>query len=488
MNTLRTSCIEQARIDVQDTLVVGAGINGAVAAAALAGQGATVTVIDKGDFASGTSQESSNLAWGGIKYLESYEFGLVWKLCECRNRLMDAYPGQVREIRFFTSVAKGFRKPRFILYLGTLLYWFMGRCRTRPPRLLSRKTIRKEAPMVKTDGLAGGIEYSDCYLVKNDARFTFGFIRKVLKNGGAAINYLELESAEWQDGLWRCTLRDHVSGGFFGIRALSIVNAAGPYADRINTLLGVESNFRHIFSKGEHIIVPRIIDTERVLTFFASDGRLFFMIPMGRRTCIGTTDTRVDNVVAEPTADDVQFLLDNANALLDLEQPLTKDDVIATRCGVRPLVIHKEANVGQAEWSALSRKHEIDVHGEHKVVAIYGGKLTDCLNVGEEIAEIVESFGIALDLSQPWYGEEPAPQETDNKPLIGDIGPKQLQRMAAEEMIIHLDDFLRRRTMLELTIGQDALRTDPNLSRIAEILFGDRATEELDRYLARNQS
>ncbi len=342
--------------------------------------------------------------------------------------------------------------------------------------------------MVKTDGLAGGIEYSDCYLVQNDARFTFGFIRKVLNNGGAAINYLELESVEWRDELWHCTLRDHVSGGFFGIRARSIVNAAGPYADRINTLLGVESNFRHIFSKGAHIIVPRIIETERVLTFFASDGRLFFMVPMGGRTSIGTTDTRVDSETAEPTSNDVQFLLDNANALLDLEQPLTKDDVIATRCGVRPLVVHKEANVGQAEWSALSRKHEIDVHGERKVVAIYGGKLTDCLNVGEEAAEIIESFGIELKRSNEWYGEEPVPEDADGKPVIGDIGEQQLRRMANEEMIIHLDDFLRRRTMLELTIGQDALRTDPNLSRIAEILFGDRATEELDRHLARNQS
>ncbi|MBC8443652.1 MAG: FAD-dependent oxidoreductase [Deltaproteobacteria bacterium] len=484
MNTLRQNAISNACSETQDCLVVGAGINGAVAAASLTGRGAKVTVVDKADFASFTSQESSNLAWGGIKYLESYEFGLVWKLCRCRNQLMKAYPGQVREIRFFTSITKGFRKPRIVLYLGALLYWFMGRCQTRPPRLLSRKTIRREAPMVNTSHLIGGLEYSDCHLVENDTRFAFGFIRKVLKAGGSAINYMELIAADWRDGYWHCTLRDHVSGEAVGLQTKTIVNAAGPYADRVNVLLGIESTFKHIFSKGAHIIVPQVTKTEHVLTFFASDGRLFFMVPMGNRTCIGTTDTRVDNAAAQPTSDDVEFLLANANALLDLKQPLTKNDVIATRCGVRPLVVRKTDEIGNAEWMALSRKHEIDVDAERKMCSVYGGKLTDCLNVGNEITEIIESFGVALNQTTRWFGEDSAQDETDSgEPVIGPIGRRPIQRMAESEMVVQLEDFLRRRTMLELTMGREALRTDPGLREAADILFGEKAGAELERYL-----
>ncbi len=464
--------------------MIGAGINGAVAAAALTSRGAKVTVVDKADFASVTSQESSNLAWGGIKYLESYEFGLVWKLCKCRNQLMKAYPGQVREIRFFTSITKGFRKPRIMLYLGALLYWFMGRCQTRPPRLLSRKTIRREAPMVNTSHLIGGLEYSDCYLIENDTRFAFGFIHQMLKAGGSAINYMELISADWRDGCWHCALRDHVSGEAIGLRAKTIVNAAGPFADRINAMLGIESDFKHIFSKGAHIIVPQVTRTEHVLTFFASDGRLFFMVPMGNRTCIGTTDTRVENEIAEPTDDDVEFLLANANTLLDMKSPLTKNDVIATRCGVRPLVVRKAAEIGNTDWMELSRKHEIDVNAGKKMCSVYGGKLTDCLNVGDEIAEIIESFGVALNQATRWFGEDTTPDETDSRePVIGPIGRRPIQRMAENEMVVHLEDFLRRRTMLELTIGREALRTDPGLREAAEILFGDHAEAELERYL-----
>jgi alpha-glycerophosphate oxidase/glycerol-3-phosphate dehydrogenase len=522
MNPQRTSCIDRARNDVQDCLVIGAGINGAVSAAALAGRGAKVTVVDKGDFASFTSQESSNLAWGGIKYLENYEFPLVWGLCKSRNNLMNSYPTRVREIRFFTSIAKGFRKPRLLVFLGALLYWFMGRCRTKPPRLLSVGRIKKEAPMIDTTHLVGGLEYSDCYFVENDTRFAFGFIRRVLLKGGNAINYMQLISADWETGHWKCTLRDRIAGETIFVRAKTLVNAAGPYVDRINGELRIDSPFQHIFSKGAHIIVPRITKTEHVLTFFASDGRLFFMIPMGRRTCIGTTDTRVDHEEAEPTDDDVAFLLANANALLNLEKPLTTADVIAKRCGVRPLVVKKEAKVGNADWTALSRKHEIDIHPECNLCSIYGGKLTDCINVGEEVTGIIESFGVHMFGSlENWYGEpsiqkrnrfesECAKVKLDKeqaarlwrrygteafqcieamrhdpkmaKKVIGDFLRAELHLIADREMVVHLEDFLRRRSNLALTMHRASLKCDPGLAETAKILFGKRAQEEIDRY------
>ncbi len=522
MNSLRTTCIERAKNDVQDCLVIGAGINGAVAAAALAGKGAKVTVIDKADFASFTSQESSNLAWGGIKYLENYEFGLVWNLCKSRNHLMKSYPSQVQEIRFFTNISKSFRKPLFLIYLGALLYWFMGRCKTRPPRPLSVSTIRKEAPMVNTADLAGGLEYSDCCFVENDTRFAFSFIRRVLMKGCNAINYMELVAAEWNNDRWNCALRDHLSGETITVSAKSMVNAAGPFADKVNTLLRIDSPFKHIFSKGAHLIVPRITGTRHVLTFFASDGRLFFMIPMSDRTCIGTTDTRVDSEVAEPSADDVDFLLENANTLLNLEKPLTKDDVIAQRCGVRPLVVKKSAEVCHAEWTALSRKHEVTIHPEQKLCTIYGGKLTDCINVGEEITDIIESFGVTLFKGlESWYGEPNAQKqirfktecrklgltEEDSTHLwrrygraayqcleimrrdarmtekvLGNILRAELHYIAEKEMVIHLEDFLRRRTRLELIMHRAALRCDPGLPEAAQILFGKSAGREIEQY------
>ena len=139
---LRNSNIEKLDQEIYDTLIIGGGINGAVSAAALSGKGARVALIDQRDFAGFTSQQSSNLAWGGIKYLESHDYKLVWGLCKSRNHLMENYPSRVEEIRFYSTIEKGFRHhPRFI-WLGTWVYWLFGRCFTTPPRWLSRNTVK----------------------------------------------------------------------------------------------------------------------------------------------------------------------------------------------------------------------------------------------------------------------------------------------------------------------------------------------------------
>lgn len=158
-------------------IILGGGINGAVAASALSAKGAKVALIDKGDFAGFTSQSSSNLAWGGIKYMETFEFGLVRKLCMSRNKLMRNYPSTVEEIRFFTTITKGFRHGVLKLYAGTLFYWLMGNFFTKPPKYLTKAMMNQEEDIIKLDNAVGGFEYSDAYLHDNDARFVFLFIR-----------------------------------------------------------------------------------------------------------------------------------------------------------------------------------------------------------------------------------------------------------------------------------------------------------------------
>src|SRR3954469_19293825 len=223
--SLRDTNVEKLGSLRFDVLVLGGGINGAVSAASLAARGAKVALIDRGDFASVTSQQSSNLAWGGIKYLETWELGLVRKLCRARNRLLRAYPSTVQEIRFFTSVARGFRHNRFKLWLGAWLYWVIGAFYTRRPRLLSARDIAFEEPIVETAGLQGGFEYSDAYLHDNDARFVWGFIRSAMDRGCIAANYVESLGARREGGLWLVDAVDKESGLRFQIRAKCFVNA-----------------------------------------------------------------------------------------------------------------------------------------------------------------------------------------------------------------------------------------------------------------------
>ena len=142
------------------------------------------------------------------------------------------------------------------------------------------------------------------------------------------------------------------------------------------------------------MIVDQVTDNQKVLTFFASDGRMFFLIPMGPKTCIGTTDTQVYSPEVEVTDEDRDFLLENANALLNLDQPLTKASIIAERVSVRPLAI--KGHSGEADWVQLSRKHIIEVDESRQHLSIFGGKLTDCLNVGDEVASWVQRLGVTV--------------------------------------------------------------------------------------------
>ncbi|MEM7160150.1 MAG: glycerol-3-phosphate dehydrogenase/oxidase [Myxococcota bacterium] len=531
-STPRDTSIDALDRQVFDVLVIGGGINGAVSTAALRSRGADVALIDRGDFAGFTSMHSSNLAWGGIKYLETWEFGLVRKLCRSRNELLRAYPSAVREVRFFTTLTRGFRHHRWFLFLGALLYWAIGGFFTRRPRLLSNADIARDEPAVDVTNAAGGLEYSDAYFVDNDAYFVFRFVRDAMEAGAVAVNYVESLGSSWDGEQWITRVRDRVTQRVVEVRSRALVNACGPMVEEHNERSEIRTDHRHVFSKGVHLIVPRVANDARVLTFFASDGRLFFVIPMGRCSSIGTTDTRVDTLPAVVTTDDRDFILDNINERLKRQPPLSHDDVIAERCGVRPLVVSGEASQGDDDWTALSRKHVLEIDERRSHVCIFGGKLTDCVNVGEEVADAIGEVGIVLqDADRRWYGEAGPTErerffaratamglhEVGERPVSEppaerlwrrygpraeamldaiEVDPSQGEVLipgsdllrteavhsARHERVVHLEDFLRRRTMVEQIVSPQALRQMPQLEELATILFGDRAAAELAAY------
>ena len=526
--TLRDGNVTRLSAERFDVLVIGGGINGAVSAAALSSRGAKVALVDRGDFASATSQESSNLVWGGIKYLETWELGLVRKLCRARNLLLRSYPSSVCELRFFTSHRRGFRWPLWVMVVGAWLYWLLGGGFTRRPRRLTLRDIASDEPGVALDGLDGGFEYSDAYLPDNDARFVWGFVRTALERGCVAANYVESLESRREGDEWVTRARDCVSGRELVVRSRVLVNACGPYADGVNQRAGVRTAHRHVLSKGVHLLVDRLTSSDRALTFFADDGRLFFVLPMGSRTCIGTTDTPVESPEEGVTAEDRRFVLDNINKRLRLPRPLTEADVVAERCGVRPLVVDA-AFAGGRDWMQLSRRHVIEVDPARRHVTIFGGKLTDCLNVGEELCAEARRLGVALpDADRPWFGEPDAalrqgfleraarlglatlPHRAAERlwRRYGDRAPRLLDAVARDatlarevveggevlrceveeaaraEMVTSLEDFLRRRTAMAQVLRREALRASEGLKDACRVLFGEAAESRWAEYFA----
>ncbi len=530
---LRESNIDQLDGGIFDVLILGGGINGAVSAAALASRGARVAVIDRDDFAAFTSMQSSNLVWGGFKYLENYEIKLVRDLCMSRNHLIRAYPQNLKEIRFMAALDENSPYSPPFAGLGATAYWVIGNGFTKPPRVLSREKIAKQEPIVRTDNLLGGIEYSDAYIVDNDSRFVFGFIRSALNSGATCANYVSFESARRVADRWHVQMRDTDTGAKFSATAKIIVNATGPFVDPINASHGVRTKHRIVFSKGIHLIVPRLSKQERVLAFFDDTQRLFYVIPMGTRSMIGTTDERVSDPVTDVTNEDRDFLLNQINERLDLQTPLTPRDIISTRSGVRPLVVETDNTTSdQTDWTSLSRKHAIEVDASRAWVTVFGGKLTDCVNIGNEVSALVKKLGVPLTKDKKsWYGEPPKatreeflrqarlmgldhittragfetlstrlwrryglrafamlealrddPTMADEVIEDADYVRVELYYAAKTEMITKLDDFLRRRSKIALVLDHDEVRDADGIHEACELLFGEDAQRRFDEY------
>lgn len=497
-----------------DVLVVGGGINGSVSALALAAAGLRVGLVERHDFGSGTSQESSNMVWGGFKYLESYEVRLVAGLCRSRNQLARAYPTRLVESRFLASLGAGTPYPPWFAALGANAYWALGQFSTRRPRYRPASTIRRLEPSVDTAEVRGGIEYSDYLLADNDARFVSELAFAAIDHGGAVVNRVEMVGAEWSAAGWRVGLQDMAAGLPLEVEASVLVNTAGAEVPVLGDATGTRTTNRLVFSKGVHLVVPQITDSGRILAFFDDGQRLFYVLPMGHRSVIGTTDTRVMDTQVEVTDEDRSFLLDQANTRLEMGQSITVDDVIAERCGVRSLVVPPGGISDGYEWTELSRRHAVEVDRRRKVISVLGGKLSDCLNVGGEVVESARQCGLRpMAATRRWYGEpdpidrqrfEDAAQATGiersrwatlwrrhgsralrvvkgiaENPDTGQFLSDRVDYCEAEvvvmgqcEQIGHLDDFLRRRTVLAQVERHEDLLADTGVVRVAEVLFG----------------
>ncbi len=263
-------------------------------------------------------------------------------------------------------------------------------------------------------------------------------------------------------------------------------------------------------------MVPKVTESGRILAFFDDDQRLFYVIPMGHRSLIGTTDTRVDDAEVSVTQDDRDFLLEQANARLRLPRPLRDEDVIAYRCGVRPLVVGDGADTDR-DWTELSRRHSVEADKQRGTISILGGKLSDCLNVGDEVVAAARRCGLEPAVGdRAWYGEPPqgvrdrlgrcavragideaaaarlwrlhgrrALEVTDlveDAPELGEplsdlveCSAAEVMVMARHEHILSMEDFLRRRTMLAMLETAETLQSDPGVERAAELLFGSAA-------------
>jgi len=373
-----------------DLIVVGGGINGAGIARDAALRGVRTCLLEQGDLCNSTTRWSSRLIHGGLRYLEFGELGLVHESLQERENLLRNAPHLVRPLPLMIPVYADARRGMNTVDFGLYVYDLLSIGRSVPGhRRLSREEALAEMPGLLADGLTGAVVYYDAQVTYVE--------RLVVENAlGAAAAGARIET---HTAVEKVLLeRNHVTGvevrntltGERSIRrAPAIINAAGPWVDRILAAAGRPLPRFLGPTKGTHIIVrpfPGLTDTA-CYAEARSDGRPFFILPWNGLVLIGTTDTRCDDepTTLRATVAEVDYLLaETRNTFPDCG--LTRDDVLYTYCGVRPL-----PRQGLRETGAITRRHQIRHHGRSArgLTSIIGGKITTYRHLAEEVLDQV---------------------------------------------------------------------------------------------------
>lgn len=434
-----------------DLLVVGGGIFGAGVARDAALRGLRVALIEKSDFASGTSSRSSKLIHGGFRYLHQRDFRLVFEACRERLILQRIAPHLVRPLPFLFPVYEGGSISLTKLRLGMSLYDCLALYRNvAPHRTLSAKRALMSEPALSQQGLRGAVAYYDCQ--EDDARFCVEHILHAKELGAVCLNYCALDGFVTRENrIVAARVRDEIGSCTFEIAARVFVNAAGPWVERVCALTPFDASAARLSpTKGVHLLVPRLTKLHAIAFQARRDGRILFILPWGEYSLIGTTDTDFQGDPAQVRADqaDIEYLLTEARVLFP-KAPLSETDVVTTFAGVRSLLASSIAAP-----SARSREHRVVRQG-HNLLSIAGGKYTTYRVIAQQTVDAV--FNLldresppcrTAEVPLPNRRPDPSGKKISDTPTVhaGDIA-----HACEHEMVVTLSDVMRRRTPLALS-------------------------------------
>lgn len=385
----RASWLSKLEVSEFDLLVIGGGITGAGIALDAATRGLKVALIEKKDFAWGTSSRSTKLIHGGLRYLKQLEFGLVHEVGVERAIVHQNAPHVVIPEKMLLPIIEEGSLGKTLSSIGLWVYDRLANVdKDERRQMLEKEVVEGLEPLLRKDILLGGGLYYEYRT--DDARLTIENMKTAVAHGAVCVNYIEATDFIYKENgyVGGVIAKEHLSGKELTIKARRIVNAAGPWVDTVRKQdkEGVVGKRLHL-TKGVHVVVPheKLPIQQSVYFDIKEDGRMCFAIPRGKITYIGTTDTFYDKNINQPNATraDVEYILDAVNYMFP-ESTLTIDDVESTWAGLRPL-IHQEGK----SPSELSRRDEI-FYSETGLISIAGGKLTGYRKMAERVLNFVE--------------------------------------------------------------------------------------------------
>ncbi len=396
-NLDREKTIQKVSEEAFDLVVIGGGITGGGIALDAASRGMKVVLLEKGDFASGTSSKSTKLIHGGLRYLKQFDFWLVKEVGSERAIVHKLAPHLVLPEKMLLPLIEGGSYGKWLTSIGLKVYDILAQVTGDDKRqMLEKKEALKLEPLLPKKILNGAGYYAEYRT--DDSRLTVENIKTSLQYGAQALNYAKVVDFIYEnETVAGVKVKDEASGEEFNIKSKYVISAAGPWVDELRSVNNSKKGKRLHLTKGVHLVFPREkLPVKQSVYFDIPDGRMMFAIPRGKITYVGTTDTNFnldkDNVKTDLA--DAIYLISAVNNMFP-NINLEMEDIISSWAGLRPL-IHEEGKSA----SELSRKDEIFT-SDTGLVSIAGGKLTGYRKMAERVVNRIvkkmeEDYGINI--------------------------------------------------------------------------------------------
>ena len=476
-----------------DVLVIGGGATGLGIAMDAVCRGYKTILLERFDFAKGTSGRTTKLIHGGVRYLAQGDIRMVREASIERGLLCRNAPHLVRDQQFIIPV---YNYSDLIKYTtGLKVYdWISGRMSLGSSHLLSKKRTLEALPGIRSKGLLGGVLYHDAQF--DDARLAINLAQSIVIKGGCALNYVRVISLLKNEAGKLCGVvaKDEETGQSYEIEAKAVINATGVFVDEVLRMDLPNAEKTVCVSQGVHLVFDKNLfpSVNAMMIPQTSDGRVLFALPWYGHVIMGTTDTAVDEALPEPKAldEEVEFILDNAGAYLTA--PISRKDVQSVFAGLRPLAA---PGTGRKKTKEISRHHRILVSSSG-LFTMLGGKWTTYRKMGEDMVGSVEKnlkwnhrksvtgdmplhgYKAHVELDDPFhfYGSDAAfiRESLHQGEWLSEslhIHEMQLHWAVKNEMCRSVEDFLSRRTRALLLDAKESIRICPAAARIMSMLL-----------------
>ncbi|MCI0920082.1 glycerol-3-phosphate dehydrogenase/oxidase [Sphingobacterium rhinopitheci] len=493
MNFNRNEALKNlSTIPEWDIVIIGGGATGLGTALDAASRGYKTLLIEKYDFAKGTSSKSTKLVHGGVRYLANGDIKLVLSALKERGLIFKNAPHVSFVQSFVIPSYSIFNKLKFLI--GLKLYdWMAGKLRIGKSTLLSKETVIEKLPKIKTKGLIGGVQYYDGQF--DDARLALNLGQTAAEQGATILNYTEAKSIEKDVNgkVIGLTFVDTETNESYSVKSKAIINATGIFVDDILKLDTPTHKNLVRPSQGAHIVIDKkfLGNEDALMIPETSDGRVLFGVPWHGKVLLGTTDTPLNahQIEPRPLEEEIAFILSTANDYL--EHAPTRKDVLSIFAGLRPLAAPTAGNENSTK--EISRDHKL-IKSDSNLVTITGGKWTTYRKMAEETVDMAikagklapspcrttdlhihgfthdkreghwQMYGTDTDKIQALAKESPALAEKlhqDHEYIAAEV-----IWACRHEMVVKVEDFLARRIRLLLLDAEASLAVAPKVAEL----------------------